>query len=213
MKELRNKSQHYEQTGLVPTLDADASVVKSDRLVTSDLQFELRKAFNKLKLDQSASADWHPGSNDMVQDLIHPSMYPLVYGRSRVFKEEVVGVEDAIDKWAGKGDIIRKIYNEPVNDRYETGVGGSQVPPSFWSDKYQWLPSNVAFQEDGTVKFTSYINNLHPNKYADIYRTIEKLIVKALPAWDQCLALSTDYTKKTGAGRLKSRFCKPDNPE
>jgi hypothetical protein len=39
----------------------------------------------------------------MVQDLVRPSMYLLVYGQSRVFKEEVVGVEDAITKWAEKG--------------------------------------------------------------------------------------------------------------
>ena len=40
----------------------------------------------------------------------------------------------------------------------------------------------------GGVKFTSYINNLHPTKYRDIYGTIEKLVEKSLPLWDHCLA-------------------------
>ena len=26
--------------------------------------------------------DWHPGSNKQVLDLVHPSLYPLVYGKT-----------------------------------------------------------------------------------------------------------------------------------
>ena len=57
----------------------------------------------------------------------------------------------------------------------------------YWSRNYQWLPANLAFQDDGTVRFTSYINNLHPNKHPEIYRLVEKLIDKAIPAWDAVL--------------------------
>lgn len=142
-------------------------------------------------------------------------MYPLVYGRTRVLKEEVVGVDDAIIKWAGKGSIVPKDDWEydPVRDQFQYGVGGANVPPQFWSNTYQWLPANVAFQKDGSVKFTSYINNIHPNKYPDVYRTIEKLIQTSLPIWDQCLAINTGFGEKDGAGRTKSRVPYPDNPE
>lgn len=214
VQELRNKARYYEKSGLIPTLDTSASVVKSDVLVSSELRDELLKAFETLRVAQGLSPDWHPSSGDMVQDLIHPSMYPLVYGRSRVLKEEVVGVSDAIDKWAGKGEVIEKEnYEQDPNDRFCYGVGGGMVPPNFWSDIYQWLPSNVAFQDNGSVRFISYINNLHPNKYPDIYHTIEKLVERALPAWDQCLALTVGYNEKSGAGRLDSRFSKPENAE
>lgn len=53
---------------------------------------------------------------------------------------------------------------------------------------YQWLPANLAFQEDGTVRFTSYINNLHPRKHPEIYALVEKLVDKAIPAWDRVLS-------------------------
>ncbi|KAI1089855.1 hypothetical protein F5B19DRAFT_484951 [Rostrohypoxylon terebratum] len=214
IEELRSKAKYYEKSGLIPTLDACASVVKADNLVPADLQESLRKAFEELKKEQSENPDWHPNSEDMVQDLVHPSMYPLVYGRSKALKEEVVGVSDAIQKWAGKGEIIPKdvlIFDQNSYVNYD--VGGSEVPPQYWSDTYQWLPSNVAFQEDGTVKFTSYINNLHPEKFPHIYCTIEKLIEAALPAWDQCLAVSNGYDERDGAGRTKSRFPYPDNPD
>jgi hypothetical protein len=89
-------------------------------------------------------------------------------------------------------------------------IGGSTVPAEYWSSKYQWLPANLAFQEDGTVKFTSYVNNLHPKNYPKIYRTIERLIDTAIPAWDQCL---TEYVKyeRVGVGRQASRFSQPES--
>lgn len=212
--ELRSKARYFEKSNIIPTLDACASVAKSDKLVSPELHEALRNAFEKLKADHASSPDWHPNSNDMVQNLVHPSMYPLVYGRSRVLKDEVVGVEDAVDKWAGKGDVIPKsVWEDSSRDRYRYGVGSGEVPPNYWSDTYQWLPANVSFQQDDTVKFTSYINNLHPAKYPDIYRTVEKLIDTSLPMWDQCLALVKRYQRREGAGRMKPRFPRPSHAE
>jgi hypothetical protein len=213
VEELRDKARYFEETGLIPTLDATATVVKSDVLVGDELREALRKDFQRLHTDQADSPDWHPRSGNMVQDLVHPSMYPLVYGRTRVLQDEIVGVADCIGKWAGKGDIIKREVTEPANPtNINYYVGGSNVPPSYWSGDYQWLPANVAFQEDGSVKFTSYINNLHPNNYPEIYRTIEKFIETVLPAWDQCLIAYKDF-KRYGPGRIKSRFSIPDSPE
>jgi len=56
-------------------------VVKSDALVPSALDRSLKDAFAKLRAEQRDHPDWHPYSNDMVQDLVHPSMYPFIYGK------------------------------------------------------------------------------------------------------------------------------------
>jgi hypothetical protein len=210
VEELRIKARYFEETGLIPTLDATATVVKSDVLVGDKLREALSKAFQVLQADQADSPDWHPRSGDMVQDLVHPSMYPLVYGRSKVLRDEIVGVADAIEEWAGKGEVIENDATEPTDFSYD--VGGSNLPPSYWSNMYQWLPANVAFLENGSVKLTSYINNLHPNKYPEIYHTIEKLIQTVLPAWDQCLVDFKAF-ERYGPGRIKSRFSIPNNPE
>ena len=199
---------------MVPTLDASASVVKSDNYIDEFLRKRLQAAFSKLKVEQKDDPDWHPRTNDMVQNLVHPSLYPLIYGQTRVFRDEVVGVEDAIDRWSGKGEVIPK--NEPMRDergyRYSRHIGGSSVDPSYWSENYQWLPSNVRFQDDGSVKLTSYINGLHPTKHREIYSTIEKLIERALPAWDFCIPVYRNF-KTVGACRTKPRFGMPTNPE
>jgi hypothetical protein len=56
-------------------------VVKSDTVVPSALDRSLKDAFAKLRAEQGDNPDWHPYSNDMVQDLVHPSMYPFIYGK------------------------------------------------------------------------------------------------------------------------------------
>jgi hypothetical protein len=157
-------------------------------------------------------------------------MYPLVYGRSLFLPDEVVGVEDAVDKFAGKGEVIprRAEWGDEPSDEarrsqrfpyythdpgLDTGVGGTEIEKTFWSTLYQWLPANVAFTADGGVRFTSYINNLHPAKYRDIYSTVEKLIDTALPMWDQCLVQYIRSGQYGGAGRHHPRFPTPANPE
>ncbi|KAH7128294.1 hypothetical protein B0J11DRAFT_266921 [Dendryphion nanum] len=210
IKELQDKAKYFEASGIVPTLDADASVAKSDILVTPELHKSLRDAFEKLHADQTLSPDWHPNSNNMVQDLVHPSMYPLVYGRSRVYQDEVVGVTDAVDKWAGKGTIIEPFpstRNENASSHMNYGID-----EKYWSEKYQWLPANLSFNEDGTVKFTSYINNLHPIKYSGIYQALEKLVETSLPLWDQCLTIMTSSDSKEYAGRQSHRIFEPEIP-
>lgn len=183
-------------------MDASASVSKSDHVVPSQVHDQLRDTFDRLIADQSHSPDWHPNSNDMVLDLVHPSMYPLVYGQSKVFKEELVGIANAVSTWSGKGTVLPKNETTASGEGHRYAV--SRDNSSYWNETYQWLPANVLFQNNGSVKFTSCINNLHPQRYAEIYHTIENLVEVVLPLWDQCL---------NEAGRLESRFDNPDNPE
>lgn len=165
-------------------------------------------------LDQQENPDWHPGTDSMVQDLVHPSLYPLVYGKTRVFHDEVVGVDDAVDAWAGRGEVIPGFGPPDPLPRYQERIsfGGDTIDPSFWSTTYQWLPSNISLRPDGSVKFTSYINNLHPTKYREIYATVERLIEQVIPAWDICLTRYQDYKKRSG-GRVTPRFPPPKNAE
>lgn len=190
-------------------------MAKSDSIVTPELHAALRAAFEKLKADHEADPDWHPCSNDIVQDFVDPSMYPLIYGRTRAFQQECVGVEDAISHWAGKGAVVPKAEHQNFEgtNTMHYGVGSGTLPPEYWSETYQWLPANVAFQPDGGVKFTSYVNNLHPGKYPGIYRMLEELIKASIPMWDQCLALAAGYESREGAGRMKKRMPMVDNAE
>lgn len=193
--ELRDKAKIFQKTALIYTLESGemsspANIIKADALVKPDLHQGLKDAFDKLLADQASNPDWHPWTSDMVQDIVHPSMYPFVYNRSRFIHQEAVGVSDAIDKWSGKGQVPVQNLNAaaPVPGPYGRLRDIDHIPSDSWSEKYQWLPSTLAFQEDRSVRFTSYINNLHPKKYSGIYKVIEKLIDTAIPAWDHALS-------------------------
>jgi hypothetical protein len=205
--ELRVKARYFEQTSIIPILDASAAVVKSDSLVPASLRDRLRAAFARLQREQAAAPDWHPRSDDKVQDLVHPSLYPLVYGRSRAFTDEVVGVAGSVDKWAGKGSVLPEPEEANWSPRFAAGTP-SGPPADYWSSTYQWLPANVTFREGG-VKFSSYVNNLHPDKHPEIYGALEDLIALAIPAWNQCLTLYEAWTEVGGAGCSGSRFPQP----
>jgi len=182
------------------------AVVKSDTLVPQDLHEEIRKAFDILHQDQLANPDWHPGTNEQVRNLVHPSMYPLVYNVTKGIQDEVVGIDDAITKWSGKGEIITAdIKDEAPPPSLHHGLFGRTEAQNAWSHRFQWLPANLDFNEDGSVRFKSYVNGLHPQKYPQIYRTLEKLIHKAIPAWDQCICEISGYRYQP-KGRAASRI-------
>lgn len=119
--------------------------------------------------------DWHPGSNDQVLNLVHPSLYPLVYGRTRVLPQGArVGLSDMFASWS-QGEVATETSYDSTK-----GFG--------WSKRFQWLPCEIEFStntEDGSsVRIASYINNLHPAKHQGLYRTIEKIISLSIPLWN-----------------------------
>lgn len=132
-------------------------------------------------------------------------------GRSNFIQEESVGVSTALD-FMGQGAPLSKddnpeIWKDPADDhKYSQSPTSGWILSELWSTNYQWLPANVAFRDDGTAQLTSYVNNLHPQKFPDIYQTIERLIDRAIPAWDQCLREVKDYRNEVVAGRTTSRF-------
>ena len=57
------------------------------------------------------------------------------------------------------------------------------------SRKLQWLPSDFAIAEDGTVTLASpYINNVHPQKHAALESVIPKLFEREIPLWERVLS-------------------------
>lgn len=197
MAELKDKAEMHVEDDIVDVLDLSANIAKSDKIVPHDLQEELRVAVAPLESVPERLKDWHPGSGKKVLDLVHPSLFPLVYGRSRGLADDTVGLEDCM-KWTGKGEII------PVSDDlkawHQNNVYGSyggnfaSVTASF-SKKFQWLPCNAVFADDQSVKIKSYINNLHPIHHAKLYEVLEKLLAKAVPLWNRALS-GLDPAKK-----------------
>lgn len=169
--ELRYKAKLYEETGLIPVMDYSATAIKSDRVLTDELTAALIAAVAPLENVPEKMKDWHPGSKKQVLDIVHPSMWPLVYGRSRIRPDRRIGVHDAIEL-CGTGSVL------PSAKAFKKGRDDNM------SNRFQWLPCDIALSTDGTAKIESYINNVHPVHHASLYPVIEQLIQKSLPAWD-----------------------------
>jgi hypothetical protein len=174
LTEMRDKADAFKTTRRVPALDTNARCVKSDVLVSPDIRAELLAGIAPLLSVPDDQKDWHPGSNNQVLNLVHPSLFPLVYGKTRVLTTGGrVELSDVLAS-CGSGEVV-ELNHASVED--------SEV----WSAKFQWLPCEVEFadgaEDDVNVRITSYINNLHPAKHQGLYRTIEKLIGLSVPLW------------------------------
>lgn len=116
----------------------NGNVVKSDYAIPKTLRRALQLAVKPLEHLPHDERDWHPGSHKTVVDLVHPSLYPLVYGTSRILAigQKVAGLDECIIR-CGDGRTIQadRVTNQDVTEPF--------------SAKFQWLPCEVDISGDG----------------------------------------------------------------
>lgn len=179
-------------------------VVKSDTTVSPELKAELTIACKSLEDIPTSLKDWHPGSGDKVLDLVHPSLFPLIYGRSKVLPTGKVGLQNCTE-YIGKGEVVKPPASTDTeeNQSYHYGFSGN-ARTKYWSQDFQWLPCDVEFAEERDIKIISYINNLHPAPHRRLYAVIESFISKSIPLWDR--VLSSIRPPNTGFPRWQTRI-------
>lgn len=134
IEELKYTTELYAKMGFLRVYNGD--VVKSDVAIPTDMQASLKTAIAPLENVPAHKQDWHSGSGDKVLDLVHPSLFPLIYGLSRVPSNETTGLEDCISR-CGQGEVIPK---PPENQAFvDTHLSTFDV----YSTKFQWLPCDV----------------------------------------------------------------------
>lgn len=132
-------------------------VWQSDTLVDDELRSRLREAARVLEEVPAEERDWHPGSDGQVLDLVHPSLFCLVRG--------VSGAPD-------------RAWQNPVTSRYAEYE---------FSQKFQWLPTDVDVSDDGEAVFRSYVNNVHPEDHRELAAVLPHLFARMLPLWENVL--------------------------
>ena len=109
--------------------------------------------------------DWHPGSDGFVLNLVHPALYPIVYGRT-------------MGKLPGS-DTATILVPPELKD----------IDPKFVSRSFQFLPSDFSVDGDGKVTLISpYINNIHPTHHKELYSAIPDILQHALPMFERVLS-------------------------
>jgi hypothetical protein len=187
--ELRYKANIFEGTGGVNVFDGD--VVKSDTVISNSLKAALKEAVTVLEDIPLHEKDWHPGSDEKVLDLIHPSLFPLVYGRSRIPADSLVGLDDCIER-CGEGKTKPVSSGEDLNRQgaysKKNGFHATSIFPVMAPSKCLASAQNLEDNRDNTYcRITSYINNLHPQKHKNLYAIIEAIISCTIPLWNLTL--------------------------
>ena len=147
---------------------APDGVAFADGLVDAALVERLRADVRQL-LDREP-VDYHPGSGTKVRDLVHPSLFPYIEGRSVLLNP----------------DLQRET---PTHDRFGR---------LFESSRYQWLPTPFQVSVEGTVTAKAYINNLDPTRYAATYDDLAALLTTALPLLESVVGYvdSTEFWRE-----------------
>ncbi|KAG5643500.1 hypothetical protein DXG03_000741 [Asterophora parasitica] len=134
----------------------------------------------------------HPwDSNGICTALVDPYLHPLVYNRTLVAHPH--------------NRYLRTLPSPTGGDIYTV------------SPNLAFLPAEVTISTTGAVSFSSYINNLHPQKHADIYKQLETLLgTSFIPLFERVL---TDLHRNNPLPQRIPGPCRytvwdePDEPE
>ncbi|CRL02270.1 CLUMA_CG015460, isoform A [Clunio marinus] len=152
---------------------------QADNLVDETLSREFKKLVSKtLENIPEEEIDYHPGSDQQVIDLVHPSLYCYVEDMSILINKDYIdpSVLPSIENPTKKVRTRRYLARNPDEG------------------KYRWMPADISIKND-TVSFDSYINNLHPIKNKKLYDLIGKIFIRFLPMFNRSL---TDIANPRG---------------
>jgi hypothetical protein len=56
-----------------------------------------------------------------------------------------------------------------------------------FSEKFQWLPTDVEVRDDGSAALLSYVNNVHPERHRELLAVLPELFARMLPLLENVL--------------------------
>jgi hypothetical protein len=144
ISELQHKATEFDTTDMVAAYDG--GIVKSDTSIPSSLRDALAAAVAPLEDVPDIHRDWHPGSDGTVLDLVHPSLFPVIYGRTKILADRVVGLNDCV-KRCGDEMILGVPPSEEARQKTlePWGVEWREAQDPY-SRKFQWLPCDIDFK-------------------------------------------------------------------
>ncbi|MGV9409471.1 DUF4246 domain-containing protein [Nocardia sp. NPDC003693] len=74
----------------------------------------------------------------------------------------------------------------PIDEAVWANPGTKQSPVPF-SERFQWLPTDVDVDADGAVTFASYVNNVHPERHGELEAVLPELLARMLPLFEAVL--------------------------
>ncbi|KAG9012310.1 hypothetical protein FRB90_006720 [Tulasnella sp. 427] len=152
--------------------------IESDGLIPDDLLQKLKKAVTPLEDVPEDRMDWHPRSDGQVLDLVHPSLYCGVYGRTLSYPVN----KDPSERTPGNLKPL-SLDDHGAQTREPPWVANWAISP-----KFTWIPTDFSITKDGSsAKALGYVNNLHPSRHPELYKVVEALVARFSFLWDRVL--------------------------
>lgn len=161
------------------SVEKDVCLVK-DHLIPLELREELRQEISKLENVDESKKDYHPGSNNQVLDLIHPSLYCYHYAHS-VLKEDSPFILESnpdilwIPTWFKKQRTQNTTHFVQQNSQHESDSIKDQA------EKQNQHSAEIDFD----ITYESYINNICEVKQKNLANVICKVMCYFVPMWEQ----------------------------
>ncbi|KAL8715363.1 MAG: hypothetical protein Q9220_000696 [cf. Caloplaca sp. 1 TL-2023] len=186
VEEVKYYTHSDNGTAITPALDG--GVVKSDSCVGAATRTELQEAAAAIRRSHS--------SHTAQTDLVDPCLFPLAWERTRLLRGSSISPRDCIAR-CGEGHPAamppEDDCKEPDHGRYRSDVA--------YSRRFQWLPFDVGFVDDGRgrsrsgstmteesiCRIKSYINNVHPLRHSQLYHIIEQFIDVVIPLFNRSI--------------------------
>ncbi|KAJ2896449.1 hypothetical protein IWW38_002014, partial [Coemansia aciculifera] len=169
---------------------------------------ELAEAFKrnaKILESDIVHAQSNNNSNEHVmsagfQSVVDPFMYAFSADHSQLFAKPVTTPEDSLNQELPRSspgspeDWLHEIeaYNTTLTKLrkdFDKRKFSELVRAGMAADRGEeylcWLPTDFHVSEDGSVYIPSYINNLHPIRHAELYKTIFRVFAKFVPLLEQ----------------------------
>jgi len=144
-----------------PTWVFNGDVYKSDTALSLEFKKRLQDAVAAFEAKiPDEEKDWHPGSNDTVWDLVHPSLFPVVYGRTRVLSNNaILTLDDCISRCL-EGDVLAVPDDtETIEPDRETSdwSWSKEDPDPLYSKNFQWIPCEVDISQEKARCVSSHV--------------------------------------------------------
>nr|QDK64581.1 histidine kinase Sln1p [Ganoderma lucidum] len=162
-------------------------------LIPQDLRLALVADVSKLESVPDDEKDWHPGSNQQVLDLVHPSLYFLRIGRTHVLSRDstdslatrVITLKEYQDRTPR---VERRKVDPPTLFWFDENGPSVDVLEQAFSEEHQWLPTDFEVSATGRVRPLGYINNLHPIDHKETYTTLSAILGRFLPLFERVVS-------------------------
>ncbi|KAJ2696946.1 hypothetical protein FB645_006067 [Coemansia sp. IMI 203386] len=178
---------------------------------SSGLAQEFNASLSKMLKTMPKAHYYRPARNKgrfISERLVDPSLYSLVYESTPILSKPMSSPQEAlclpsygtvpgsIEGW--RQAVCDLNASMAKKDKSKDSEQSATTAANFvsFNEKYleladptagHWLPTDIYVNQDGSVDFKSYINNIHPEEHADMYVSISKIISKAIPLLEQVL--------------------------